>query len=226
MNRSNAFWPTGTVYGCLLNFRAELVQLGEQVTQPPYKAAPRAPVLYIKTANTWSANGDEIPVDTQYQDIEVGASIAMVMGPAPAPGHAVRGLARVAAYVLVNDLSLPHASFFRPPVKFKCQDGFLGVGDQRLDARAAGDPADFVLEVHINGDLRHQLVFSDLVRDAACLIDDVGDFMGLREGDLLMLGCAPGRPLARVGDLIEIHAPAVPALGLLRNRLCRASEAA
>ena len=226
MNRSTAFWPAGTVYGCLLNFRAELKQLGEQVLLPPYKAAPAAPVLYIKTANTWSANGDDIPLDPHYLDVEVGASIALVMGPSPAPGLDVRGLARVAAYVLVNDLSLPHASFFRPPVKFTCQDGFLGVGDRRLDARAAGDPADFRLEVHINGDLRHSVAFSDLVRDAARLVDDVGDFMGLSEGDLLLLGCAPGRPLARVGDLIEIHAPALPALGTLCNGLCRATEAA
>ena len=35
---------------------------------------------------------------------------------------------RVAGYVLMNDLSLPHASYFRPPVKFKCLDGFLGIG--------------------------------------------------------------------------------------------------
>ena len=226
MNRSAAFWPAGTVYGCLLNFRAELARLGDQVTQLPYKAAPTAPVLYIKTANTWSASGDDIPVDPQYPDIEMGASIAMVMGPAPAPGMQARGLDRVAAYVLVNDLSVPHASFFRPPVKFKCQDGFLGVGGHCLDAHAAGDPGDFTLEVRINGGLRQQLAFSDLVRDAARLVDDVSDFMGLREGDLLMLGCAPGRPLARVGDLIEIHAPTLPALGTLRNRLCRASEAA
>lgn len=219
MSRSTDFWPTGTVYGCLLNFRAELAQLGDQVMQPPYQRAPTAPVLYVKTANTWSANGDDIPVDPQYSDVEVGASIAMVMGSLPAPGRAVGGLDRVVAYVLVNDLSLPHASFFRPPVKSKCQDGFLGVGSQGLRTAAAGNPADFTLEVRINGALRQSITFTDLVRDAGRLVDDVGAFMGLREGDLLMLGCAPGRPLARAGDRIEIHAPALPALGTLCNHL-------
>ena len=225
MTNAPRFWPTGTVYGCLLNFRAELAQLDALMTQPPYKAAPMAPVLYVKTANTWSANGDDIPVDAQYPEIEVGASIAMVMGPQHAPGYQARGLDRVASYVLVNDLSVPHASFFRPPVKFKCQDGFLGIGSHELVADTAGKPSDFTLEVRINGALRHSVVFSDLVRDAARLVDDVSDFMGLRAGDLLLLGCAPGRPLARVGDQIDIHAPALPALGTLRNRLCHYAQA-
>ena len=55
MKSAATFWPSGTVFGTLLNFRGELRSLGEQMLQAPYKAAPQAPVLYIKTANTWSA---------------------------------------------------------------------------------------------------------------------------------------------------------------------------
>lgn len=62
-----------------------------------------------------------------------------------------------------------------------------------------------------------------LVRDAARLLADVGKFMTLRPGDVLMLGCdilpTGGRPLARVGDRIEISAPDIPALGTLSNTL-------
>jgi len=226
MTRSRDFWPSGTVYGCLLNFRAELHQLGDQVALPPYKAAPMAPVLYVKTANTWSANGDDIPVDPQYPQIEVGASIAMVIGRCPAPGVVARDLDRVAAYVLVNDLSVPHASFFRPPVRFKCQDGFLGVASSAVPAAAAGDPAAFTLEVRINGALRQSVAFTDLVRDAAQLVHDVSAFMSLCEGDLLLLGCAPGRPLARVGDTIDISSPGLPVMGSLCNTLCASGEPA
>ena len=38
--------------------------------------------------------------------------------------------------------------------------------------------------------------------------------MTLGEGDLLMLGCDVGRPLARAGDVVEIK---MPALGTLTN---------
>jgi 5-oxopent-3-ene-1,2,5-tricarboxylate decarboxylase / 2-hydroxyhepta-2,4-diene-1,7-dioate isomerase len=136
----------------------------------------------------------------------VGATIAMVM---KAPGE-------VAGYVLMNDLSVPHANFFRPPVKFKCLDGFLGVSGKLLAAREAGDPSQFRLEVRINGELKQTVDFANLVRDARQLPADVGEFMTLRAGDVLMLGCDTGRPFAKVGDRIELRADG---LGTLTNRL-------
>ena len=75
-----SFTPTGTVYGVLLNFRAEFDALAPQMNQPPYKAPPKAPVLYVKTANTWSPHGSAIPVPAQVDAVEVGATIAMVIG--------------------------------------------------------------------------------------------------------------------------------------------------
>ena len=110
----------------------------------------------------------------------------------------------VAGHVLMNDLSVPHTSFFRPPVKFKCLDGFLGIGGA---LRTGVDPARLVLEVRSDGELRHTADFSQLKRPAEQLLADVGEFMTLHAGDVLMLGCNAGRPLARVGQRIEISAP-------------------
>ena len=216
MSAPATFWPQGTVYGTLLNFRDELDSLGDQVNQPPYKAAPRAPVLYVKTANTWSANGSAIPMPAHVPRVEVGASIAMVIG----------AQASIAGYVLVNNLSVPHASFFRPPVKFKCLDGFLGLGSCCVPAHLAGDPAQFVIEVRINGTLRHTVRFAGMVRSATQLLADVSGFMALREGDLLMLGCEGGRPLALPGERISINAPAHEAFGTLTNTLVAPAQVA
>lgn len=205
-----SFIPNGTVYGTLLNFRAEWAAMRDQMDQTPYKAPPKAPVLYIKPANTWSVNGATIPVPARVPEVEVGATIAMVM----AEGGAVVG------YVLMNDLSVPHTSFFRPPVKFKCLDGFLGVGSELLTTAEAADASGFRLEVRINGALVQSLDFSQLVRPAPQLLADVGEFMTLRTGDVLMMGCdvLPDgrRPLAKMGDRIDISAPA---LGTLTNTL-------
>lgn len=189
-----SYLPTGTVYGVLLNFRAEVEALAPQMNQPPYKAPPKAPVLYVKTANTWTTHGGAVPVPAHVPEVEVGATVGIVMG----DGGALAG------YVLMNDLSVPHASFFRPPVKFKCLDGFLGIGGA---PRTDGDPDTFTLEVRIDGELRHTADFSRLVRPATRLLADVGEFMTLRAGDVLMLGCNAGRPLAKVGERIEISAP-------------------
>ena len=38
------------------------------------------------------------------------------------------------------------------------------------------------------------------------LLADVSEFMTLGAGDVLMLGCDVGRPLARAGDRIDISA--------------------
>ena len=78
------------------------------------------------------------------------------------------------------------------------------------------DPATFRLEVHINGTLMQSIDFSNLVRSAPQLLTDVLSFMTLGPGDVLMLGCDLGRPLAKVGDRIDISAPE---LGTLSNTL-------
>ena len=196
----------GTVYGTLMNFRGELEALGDKVDEPPYKGAPQAPVLYIKPANTWTENGGNIALPANVPEVEIGATVAMVM----------KSAREIEGFVLMNDLSIPHESFFRPPVKFKCLDGFLAIGDRIRARNEAGDPAVFKLEVRINGELKQTVRFSQLLRPADKLLADVSEFMTLGEGDMLMLGCDAGRPRAKVGDRIQIS---MPALGTLSNTL-------
>lgn len=194
----------GTVYGTLMNFRGELDALGPKMNEAPYKAPPKAPVLYIKPANTWTENGGAIALPARVPEVEVGATVAMVM----------KSAREIAGFVLMNEVSIPHESFFRPPVKFRCLDGFLGIGDRVRARNEAGDPAVFKLEVRVNGSLAQTVRFSQLVRPADRLLADVSEFMTLGEGDMLMLGCDVGRPRVRAGDRVDIF---MPALGTLTN---------
>ena len=204
--------PSGTVYGTLLNFQAELAAMQPQMHQLPYKAPPQAPVIYIKPTNTWSAHGTSIAVPARVAEVEIGATVAMVIRSS--------GSNQQIHYVLMNDFSIPHDSFFRPPVKFKCLDGFLGVGSHAI---VIDKPQDIKLEVRVNGELVQSLDFSHLVRPAAQLLADVSEFMTLRAGDVLMLGCdcQPNgkRPLAKAGDVIAITSPSHSALSILSNQL-------
>jgi 5-oxopent-3-ene-1,2,5-tricarboxylate decarboxylase / 2-hydroxyhepta-2,4-diene-1,7-dioate isomerase len=201
----------GTVYGTLMNFRGELDALGPKMNEAPYKAPPQAPVLYVKPANTWTENGGVIAIPAHVGEVEIGATVAMVM----------KSAREIAGYVLMNDVSIPHESFFRPPVKTRCLDGFLGIGDRVRARNEAGDPAVFKLEVRVNGELKQTVRFSQLVRSAEKLLADVSEFMTLGEGDMLMLGCDVGRPRVRAGARVEIK---MPALGTLANSFV--SEAA
>jgi len=201
-----SFLAMGTVYGTLMNFRGEREALGAAMREPPYKAPPTAPVLYLKPSNTWSADGAAIPLPPHVPEIEVWASVGMVM---KSPGE-------VAGYVLMNDLTVPHESFFRPPVKHKCLDGSLAVGGTLLPA-AGADPSRFVVEVHVNGTLRQEVRFADLVRPAAQLLAEVSEFMTLGAGDVLLLGSDWGRPRARAFDRVDLVGNA--GLGRLGNIL-------
>lgn len=111
--------------------------------------------------------------------------------------------------VLLADLSVPHPSYYRPPIKFRNRDGFLGCGPASVPLTLA-DIAALKLEVRVNGDAVQTVDLSTLVRDASTLPADVGEFMTLQPGDVLMLGtdCLPDgtRPRAKAGDRIEISA--------------------
>ena len=225
MTLTPSWLPDGTVYGTLLNFRHERELWTVHALEAPYKAPPQAPVLYIKTANTFSCDGAAITLPDGVPEVEIGASLGLVVGnfdyfchkPSVEWSHSAinrevfSNLSGVAGCVLLNDLSIPHASYYRPPVKFKCLDGFLGIGPQCLPLASVGDVNALKLDVRINGVLCQTVDFTGLARNAATLLADVAEFMTLRPGDVLMLGSdclADGtRPLARAGDRIEITAP-------------------
>lgn len=197
------YLPTGTVYGTLLNFQREHALWAPRMSEAPYKAPPQAPVLYIKTANTFTPAGHAIALPPGVAEVEVSASLGLVAG----EGGAVAGC------VLFNDVAIPHESYYRPPVKFRCVDGFLGVGREVVSLDAVGGLAGLgamTLELRVHGVLKQVVALADLVRDAATLWADVNAFQSMRPGEVLMLGTdclADGnRPRAKVGDAVEITA--------------------
>jgi 5-oxopent-3-ene-1,2,5-tricarboxylate decarboxylase / 2-hydroxyhepta-2,4-diene-1,7-dioate isomerase len=123
--------PQGTVYGTLMNFADEHAALAAQMNAPPYKAAPQAPVLYIKTANTFSAHGGAIALPARVREVQVRACVGIIFQANTPTGQsniAQAAIKHIASVALFNDLTIPHESFYRPPVKFKCLDGFLCAG--------------------------------------------------------------------------------------------------
>ncbi|MFN3493193.1 MAG: fumarylacetoacetate hydrolase family protein [Hydrogenophaga sp.] len=209
--RATPFRPTGTVYGTLLNFRREHALWAARMVQPPYQAPPRAPVLYVKTANTFTPAGGAIALPDG-APVEVAASLGLVLG-GPDDLLPTGGTPGVAGVVLLNDVSVAHESYFRPPVRARCVDGFLGLGPDCVPLAQLGGLAGLHglrLQLTLNGVPQHTTVLSDLVRDAATLLAEVNAFMGLRSGDMLMLGtdCLDdgSRPRVQPGDVVAISA--------------------
>jgi len=211
------YLPRGTVYGTLLNFQREHALWAPRMHDAPYKGAPQAPVLYIKTANTFTPAGGDIALPADVPLVDVSAALGLVMG--WSAQAASTGAPDVLACVLMNDVSIPHESYYRPPVKYRCVDGFLGVGPALVPLCALGGLpglARLALELRVNGVLQQTVQLNELVRDAATLLADVSGFMTLQDGDVLMLGtdCLPdgSRVRARAGDTVELRAPGFAAL--------------
>ena len=205
---------SGTVYGALLNQRTALEALGDAIDKPPYKGAPKAPVLYIKPRNTLASSGDPVTVPPGVAELEIGAALGLVVG-RPACHIEVDGaLEYLAGYVIVNDVSVPHLPYYRPSIRFKAQDGFCPLGP-RVAARAAvANPDALAIRVYIDGQLKQIATTSELVRPVARLLADVTEFMTLSPGDVLAVGVAAPAPRVRPGQRVCIE---IDGLGRLEN---------
>jgi 5-oxopent-3-ene-1,2,5-tricarboxylate decarboxylase/2-hydroxyhepta-2,4-diene-1,7-dioate isomerase len=188
------------VYGTLLNFRREWDLWAPRMTQDPHKAAPQAPILYVKSANTFSPAGQALQLQDGVSEVDIGATLGLVIGVE----------AQVTGAVLLCDWSVPHASYYRPPVKFRCRDGFLALPQQVTQGQVS-DWAALQIAVSRNGERVQTVDLRALMRDLPTLLTDVGEFMTLQAGDVLMVGTdglADGtRPRAKAGDRVEISAP-------------------
>ena len=201
---------TGTIYGVLLNDRDSLERLGTELDQDPYRSPPKAPVLYIKPANTVVADGALVPIPQTPGVVNIGATIAAVIGRTATAVSRASALAHVAGYRLVADVSLPHGNFFRPAIRERCRDGFCPVGT--LVGAAEFDVHQVDISTSVNGQVAQVWTLSNVVRRIDQLICDVSEFMTLSSGDLLLLGLADQQPTARAGDTVSIVAAGFPAL--------------
>jgi 5-oxopent-3-ene-1,2,5-tricarboxylate decarboxylase/2-hydroxyhepta-2,4-diene-1,7-dioate isomerase len=209
----------GAVYGTLLNDRAALDALGEAVAQPPYKAPPQAPVLYVKPRNTRSAHGWPIVVPAGVPALAMGACLGVVIGRTACRVRAGDALDFVAGYTVANDVCVPHESFYRPMVRYRCRDGFCPMGPWVIARRHVADPDGLDLRVEIDGVERQRANTGTFVRSVARLLADVTAFMTLAPGDVLLTGVPADAPLARAGQRVAI---AIDGVGTLVNTLVAA----
>jgi 5-oxopent-3-ene-1,2,5-tricarboxylate decarboxylase/2-hydroxyhepta-2,4-diene-1,7-dioate isomerase len=208
--------PVGTAYGTLLNHRDALAALGGAVHRPPYKAPPKAPVLYIKPRHCLAGHGAAVEVPADAEALEVGAQLGIVIGREACRVREAEALPHVAGYTICSDLSVPHPSFYRPSLRFKARDGFLPLGPWVLAARHLPWPDALEVVVQIDGREAQRYSTAGMQRGVARLIADVSAFMTLAPGDLLMLGAGPAAPLARAGQTVRIT---IEPIGTLQHGL-------
>lgn len=197
---------TGAVYGTLLNDRASLDALGEAMHAPPYGAPPKAPILYVKPRNTLAGHRAQIDVPADAPGIEVGVSLGIVLGHTATRVQEQHALDYVAGYTTVADLSIPHASVYRPAVRFRARDRFCVIGPALVAKRHVATPDRLALTARVTGQRDFTANTASFVRGVARLIADVTDFMTLSPGDILTLGAPHGAPIAHAGEQAVVAA--------------------
>ena len=214
--------PIATAYGTLLNHRDALAALGNAVHQPPYKAPPKTPVLYIKPRHCLAGQGAAVEVPADAPALEVGAQLGIVIGRTACRVREADALAHVAGYTVCSDLSVPHPSYYRPSLRYKARDGFLPLGPWIVAARHVPQPDALEVVVQLDGQEAQRYSTAGMQRGVAQLIAEVSAFMTLAPGDLLMLGAGPAAPVARAGQTVRIT---IDGVGTLEHRLVAEAQA-
>ena len=208
------FHLSGTVYGTLLNHQTALQALGDAVNRPPYNGAPQAPVLYLKPRNTLASDGEPIAVPPGVAELEIGASLGLVIGRPSSHLSEGQAMDHLAGYVIVNDVTVPHSSYYRPSIPFKARDGFCPLGPRVVSRAAIANPDALTLRVYVDGELKQAATTSQLLRPVAKLLTDVTEFMTLSPGDILAVGVAYPAPRVRAGQRARVE---IDGLGSLEN---------
>jgi 5-oxopent-3-ene-1,2,5-tricarboxylate decarboxylase/2-hydroxyhepta-2,4-diene-1,7-dioate isomerase len=219
-----AFAPyrlSGTVYGVLLNHAPALLALGAAVNDAPYKAPPKAPVLYVKPRNTLAAPGSTCELPADVDALQIGANLGIVIGRTACRVAESQALEHVAGYLAVNDLSVPHESFYRPSVRLKALDGSCVIGRAVAKDRVR-NPDALAITVFVDGEPVQRTDTGSRIRPLARLLADITDFMTLSPGDIILLGTAHGAPTARAGQRVAIE---IDGLGRLESMLAAAGPA-
>ncbi len=196
---------SGLVYGPLLNDQDSIDLLGDKLLAAPYKALPQAPVLYIKPYNTHVGHGATVYLPSGVSELEVGGTLGLVFGEKASRVTEDRAFATIAGYTVVIDLSVPHQSLFRPPIKEKCFDRSCPIGPRMVDKIELPDPTNVIITTYINSEVKHQRNLANLVRPIPRLITDVTEFLTLFPGDVLLVGVPLNMPLAQAGDRVAVE---------------------
>ena len=216
MSRALHDVATGTLFGVALNYQGLLNQHLAAFNEPPYKQPPVKPVLFVKTPNTRNQHDHAVVYPQGIEHLQPGPALGVVIGKDASRVSVEDALDYVAGYTIVNEFSLPEASYYRPAVKAKCRDGFCSFGPELVPTSQVANPQTLDIKLWVNGELRQSNSTANCVRSVAQLIAELSEFMTLHEGDLLITGTPEGRVDVLPGDRVEVE---ISGLGRLVNHI-------
>jgi len=193
-----------TVIGVLLNFKDVWDRYESRMHQEPHNQPPRFPVLFIKPCNTWRNPGDFIILPSGVDELEIGGTLGVVIGKTASHIQEANAYTYIKGYLIANDVTIPHESILRPPIKQKCRDSFCPMSAVTLSPNIQGDGV-FNIGIFVNDELKLQASTTSLVRSIPKLLADISEYMTLKEDDVVLIGTPDGAPIAKKGDKVTVE---------------------
>ena len=206
----------GTIYGTLLNYQEEFDQLKPHFTTAPYNDFPKAPILYIKPANTLNAHQNIIELTNGVAEVQANGSLAIVIKKDAYKVKKEQYKEFILGYTIANDITIPHENYYRPAILHKSRDGFCPIGPYIVSVDTINDPNNLTIATYVNGELKKQVSTSDSIRSVGQLLEDVTEFMTLSAGDVLLTGIPSNPPIVHDGDSVSIT---IDQIGTLTNEI-------
>jgi 2-keto-4-pentenoate hydratase/2-oxohepta-3-ene-1,7-dioic acid hydratase in catechol pathway len=187
------------------NYAAHAAERGHEV--------PKEPLIFLKPQSSIVGPGDPIVLTRYSQHVEHEAELALVMGRRCAHLRDTDdALSNVFGYTCLNDVSArdiqkSDGQFARA----KGFDTFCPIGPH---IETDINPADVLVEAHVNGALRQTGSTSQMVYPCAYLVRWISRMMTLYPGDVIATGTPAGVAPLVAGDVVAVS---VAGIGVLRN---------
>src|SRR5271167_161341 len=187
------------------NYAAHAAELGNEV--------PKEPLIFLKPPSAIIGPGEAIVLTPQSQRVEHEGELSLIVGRRCSQlKDSGDALSYLLGYSCLNDVTARDLQ--KSDVQFTRAKGFDTFCPVGPHIETQINPADVLVETHVNGALRQSGSTSLMAYPVAFLVRWISRVMTLFPGDLIATGTPAGVGPLVAGDVVEVS---VSGVGVLRN---------
>jgi 2-keto-4-pentenoate hydratase/2-oxohepta-3-ene-1,7-dioic acid hydratase in catechol pathway len=187
---------------------------------------PDEPIVFSKFLNTLAADGQDIKLPPESDQVDYEAELVVVIGKKARRIETSDALKYVAGYCCGNDISARDWQFknvARQWVLGKAFDNFAPIGPELVTADELPEPNKLKIQLRLNGQTMQNSSTDQFLFNVETLVAYLSKVMTLLPGDLIFTGTPPGVGMGRdpqvfmkPGDQVEVE---IEQIGTLTNRM-------
>lgn len=177
------------------NYAAHARELGNDV--------PSEPLIFLKPPSSLIRSGESIRLPSVSKQVEYEGEIGVVIGSRLRRASPAEARSAVAGIVAANDVTARDLQKSDSQwTRAKGFDTFCAIGEV---ARAPADLATLVVTTRVNGKVRQEGRYTQLVFDIPTVLAYISGVMTLEAGDLVLTGTPDGVGTLHPGDVVEVE---------------------